>query len=80
MPGLAVSVEETAATVAALLRERDGAEQKLAASDDERVQAREQARIEAITEQLRLRGQQGAAPVQRAARRGPGRPPNTEQR
>lgn len=82
MPGLLVTVEERAAQVRALTDELSGYERRVAAAridkDDDAAEKWE-GRADQVREQLRVRGAEASAPHQRAAKRGPGRPP-VEQR
>jgi hypothetical protein len=67
--GLRMSREEAAADVAAYVVELHAAEAELAAASDDEARERASSRVEAVREQLRLRGQAGESPVKRASRR-----------
>lgn len=70
--------EDRAREIAAYVRELDQNTKRLAGMPaDDRGRGEVEQTIADIREQLRLRGHDGAAPHQRAARRGPGRPPKT---
>lgn len=72
MPGLAVTAEETAAQVSALIREMEGYEARAASAridkDDDLVEKWEN-RAEQVRAQLHARGAEAAGPHQRAAKR-----------
>jgi hypothetical protein len=67
--GLQLTEENKAAQIAALVREAEGYEARSRASRSDEDRERWADRAEQVREQLRLRGQDAAAPVRRASKR-----------